>query len=396
MTINSKTKKNAEFPVYLDCNATTPVDERVISKMMPFFGEHFGNASSSIHSFGWDAQEAVDQARMEIANIISATPREILFTSGATEAINLAIKGVVRRRLPETSHIITSVTEHPAVLQTFHALESEGTKATYLKVDSQGHIRISDLEKSITSNTALISLMSANNETGVTNSIGEATELAKSRGILFLSDITQTIGKLPFDVNRNPIDLATLSAHKIYGPKGIGALYICGGIENGVIDSQISGGGQEKGMRGGTLNVAGIVGFGEACRLASLEMEHEVTKIAALRDRLEASILANVPNAWINGGQVDRLPNTCSVGITGISARELIRDMYYLAIATTSACSSNSTKPSHVLKSLGLSDEQAYSCVRFSLGRFTTEEDINYAVSKIVESSRKLLGRLKH
>jgi len=396
LTINSKTKKNAEFPVYLDCNATTPVDERVISKMMPFFGEHFGNASSSIHSFGWDAQEAVDQARMEIANIISATPREILFTSGATEAINLAIKGVVRRRLPETSHIITSVTEHPAVLQTFHALESEGTKATYLKVDSQGHIRISDLEKSITSNTALISLMSANNETGVTNSIGEATELAKSRGILFLSDITQTIGKLPFDVNRNPIDLATLSAHKIYGPKGIGALYICGGIENGVIDSQISGGGQEKGMRGGTLNVAGIVGFGEACRLASLEMEHEVTKIAALRDRLEASILANVPNAWINGGQVDRLPNTCSVGITGISARELIRDMYYLAIATTSACSSNSTKPSHVLKSLGLSDEQAYSCVRFSLGRFTTEEDINYAVSKIVESSRKLLGRLKH
>jgi cysteine desulfurase len=363
-------------PIYLDYNATTPVDERVLKRMLPYFFERFGNAASRDHSFGWDAAEAVDEAREHVAALVNAQPEEIVFTSGATESISCALQRVTALRKP--CRLITCLTEHEAVLETCRALEMSGAiQIDYLPVDGSGRIQSQALATCLEPEAAVLALMIGNNEIGSINSVKEAASTAHARNVCVFSDITQAVGKIPVDVYAEGIDLAAFSAHKIYGPKGIGALFN-------------RGGGQERGSRAGTLNVPGIVGFGEACKLAKRELRDEAERTEKLRDDLEQRLLAELPDVWINGDRKDRLPNTSNIGFRGVDARTLIRDMHDVAVSTRSACSSSSAGPSHVLKAIGLTDDEAYSCIRFSLGRFTTEEEIDYAIEKAIASVRKL------
>jgi len=379
-----------KLPVYLDYNATTPVDEQVFAKMTPYFTTIFGNAASRDHRFGWDAQESVEDARDEIASLINAIGMEIIFTSGATESVNLAIKGVVEKYKSKGSHIITSIIEHRAVLDTCKRLEQQGFKVTYLPVDHEGNIDLQQLEDIITSETILISIMYANNEIGTIYPVSEIGEIAHKHGAIFFTDATQAVGKIPVDVQSDQIDLAAFSAHKIYGPKGMGALFIRNKNPKVEIVPQMDGGGHERGLRSGTLNVSGIVGFGEACRIAKAEMQKDMERLSGLREKLENSILPILPEVYVNGNRKNRLPHVTNMSFKYIESKDLMRAMPDIAVSSSSACTSASEDPSYVLKALGIPYELIHSAIRFSLGRFTTEVDIDYTIDTVVKSVKRL------
>ena len=367
------------LPIYLDNNATTPMDSRVLDAMVPYFTQKFGNAASRNHPFGWVAEEAVDYAREQVAKIIGATEKEIIFTSGATEADNLAIKGVFEMYQEKGNHIITAVTEHKAVLDTCKHIEKLGGKVTYLPVKEDGMIDLNDLEAAMTKETILVSIMYGNNEIGVIQPIKEIAAIAHKYGALFMTDATQAVGKIPVDVNADGIDLLAFSAHKIYGPKGVGALYVRRKGPRVKVTAQMDGGGHERGMRSGTLNVPGIVGFGKACELCMQEMESEAKRLSALRDRLQKSLL-ELEESYVNGNVEHRLPHVANISFKYVEGEGLMMAMKDLAVSSGSACTSASLEPSYVLKSLGLSDDLAHSSIRFGLGRFTTEEEVDYAI----------------
>ncbi|MEO6687301.1 MAG: aminotransferase class V-fold PLP-dependent enzyme [Dyadobacter sp.] len=372
-----------KFPIYLDNAATTSVDPKVLDEMLPYFLENFGNASSNSHVYGWTAAEAVDIARQQVAELIGAHPSEIIFTSGATESINLAIKGVFENYKEKGNHIITCVTEHRAVLDTCEWVENTGGEVTYLPVNPEGLIDLAELENEITSKTILISIMYANNETGTIQPVQEISKLARKHGILFFTDATQAVGKIVIDVNEDGIDMLSLSAHKLYGPKGIGALYVRRKNPKVNISSQIHGGGHEKNMRSGTLNVPGIVGLGKACEICMMELGSEPGAIAVLRNVLERELL-EMNGTKINGCMQNRLPNITNISFENVNGEALLLDICReIAVSRGSACSSVTTKPSHVLKALGLNNNLALSSFRFSLGRFTTLSQIEHAANKI-------------
>ena len=367
------------LPIYLDNNATTPMDPRVLEAMVPYFTQKFGNAASRNHPFGWVAEEAVNYAREQVAKIIGATEKEIIFTSGATEADNLAIKGVFEMYQDKGNHIITAVTEHKAVLDTCKHIEKLGGKVTYLPVKEDGMIDLNELEAAMTKETILVSIMYGNNEIGVIQPIKEIAAIAHKYGALFMTDATQAVGKIPVDVNTDGIDLLAFTAHKMYGPKGVGALYVRRKGPRVKVTAQMDGGGHERGMRSGTLNVPGIVGFGKACELCMQEMESEAKRLSALRDKLQKSLL-ELEESYVNGNVEHRLPHVANISFKYVEGEGLMMAMKDLAVSSGSACTSASLEPSYVLKSLGLSDDLAHSSIRFGLGRFTTEEEVDYAI----------------
>jgi len=380
-----------QTPIYLDNHSTTPVDPRVLEAMLPYFTERFGNAASKSHAFGWEADAAVDTAREQVAKLIGAdSPREIVFTSGATESDNLAIKGVAEAYRDRGNHIITCVTEHKAVLDSCKVLVKHGFDITYLPVGGDGLIDMQRLRNAITDKTILISIMAANNEIGTIQPIKEIGGLAKERQILFHSDATQGVGKFPINVDDMGIDLLSLTAHKLYGPKGIGALYVRSNAPRVKLVSLLDGGGHERGMRSGTLNVPGIVGLGKACELSQKEMSAEAERLIALRERLKDGILMQLDEVQINGHAVQRLPGNLNLSFAYIEGESLLMGLKDIAVSTGSACTSASLEPSHVLKAIGLADELAYSAIRFGLGRFTTQEEIDYTVKRVVEEVRRL------
>lgn len=376
--------------IYLDYNATTPVDKRVLSKMIPYFSDIFGNAASKSHRFGWDAQEAVGDSRDAIASLINSKPREIIFTSGATESINLAIKGVAEGYQCKGKHIITMGIEHKAVLDSCAKLEQQGFEVSYLAVDSIGNIDLQRLKESISPQTILISIMYANNEIGNIFPVAEIAKIAQQHNVLFFSDMTQAVGKVPVDVQCDGIDLAAFSSHKLYGPKGVGALYIRDKIPKIDLISQIDGGGHERGLRSGTLNVPGIVGFGEACRLAENEMQQEGEKLVYLRNKLENQIISQLPYVHVNGNREKRLLNVSNISFEGVISKDMIAALYPIAISSATACSSNLSDLSYVLKALGNGDQSAKSAIRFSLGRFTTEQEIDKTIVRVIEVVNRL------
>ncbi|WP_449441367.1 IscS subfamily cysteine desulfurase [Solitalea longa] len=379
-----------ELPIYLDNNATTPMDPRVLEAMLPYFTNKFGNAASRNHSFGWVAEEAVDYARGQVAKIIGATEKEIIFTSGATESNNLAIKGVYEMYQQKGNHIITVVTEHKCVLDSAHHIERIGGKVTYLQVKPDGLIDLKELEDAITDKTILISVMYANNEIGVIQPVKEISAIAHKHGVLFHTDATQAVGKIPVDVIADGIDLLSFTGHKLYGPKGCGALYVRRKNPRVKVTAQIDGGGHERGMRSGTLNVPGIVGFGKACEIAMEEMASESVRLAALRDKLEKGVTV-MEETYVNGNTQNRLPHVCNVSFKYVEGEGLMMAMKDLAVSSGSACTSASLEPSYVLKSLGLNDDLAHSSIRFGLGRFTTEEEVDYAI----EVTKKAVTHLR-
>ena len=377
-------------PIYMDYHATTPVDPRVLSAMLPYFNEKFGNAASRNHSFGWEAKEAVDRARRQIADLIGATPEEIIFTSGATESDNLAIKGVAEMYAERGNHIITAPTEHKAVLDTCKKLAKRGCQITYLPIQSTGLIDLDQLRQAITDKTILITIMHANNEIGVLQPIAEIGRIARERGVLFHTDATQSVGKVPVDVNRDNIDLLSLSGHKMYGPKGIGALYVRRKNPRVQVASQMDGGGHERGMRSGTLNVPGIVGLGEACAICQRDMPEEAQRLASLRDRLKDRLLAELEEVYINGTMDSRLPNNLNLSFNYVEGESLLMGIKDVAVSSGSACTSATLEPSYVLKALGVSDELAHTSIRFGLGRFNTAEEVDYVAGRVVEAVNKL------
>lgn len=379
-----------KLPVFLDYNATTPCDPRVVEAMLPYFTEHFGNAASRQHSFGWSAEEAVDIAREQVAALIGADKTEIVFTAGATESVNLAIKGVFETYGSNGHHIITTQTEHKAVLDTCKHLEKQGAAVTYLPVDNEGLPDLKVLEAAITDQTILIAVMYANNETGVINPIAEIGAIAKKHGVLFFTDATQAIGKIPVNVQQDGIDLLALSAHKLYGPKGVGALYVRRKQPRVKLIAQLDGGGHEKGMRSGTLNVPGIVGLGKAVELSGAEMAAESIRLSGLRDKLEKALLA-LDEVHVNGSISHRLPHVCNISFKYADASRLMMGFNRrIAVSSGSACTSASTEPSYVLKAMGLNDDLAHSSLRFAAGRFTTEEEIDYTIRVVTETVHTL------
>jgi len=365
------------------------MDPRVLEAMIPYMTDMFGNAASRNHPFGWAAEEAVDYAREQIAALINCNPKEIIFTSGATESDNLAIKGVFEMYASKGNHIITATTEHKAVLDTCKHIEKLGGKVTYLKVNSEGLIDLNELEAAITDKTILISLMYGNNEVGVIQPIREISAMAKKRGILFMTDATQAVGKIPVDVEADGIDLMAFSAHKMYGPKGVGALYVRRKNPRVKVTAQMDGGGHERGMRSGTLNVPGIVGLGKACELCRLEMEKDTAHVTRLRDRLEKE-LTKIEESYVNGSREHRLPHVSNISFKYVEGEGLMMGVKDLAVSSGSACTSASLEPSYVLKALGLSDDLAHSSLRFGLSRFTTDEQIDYAINHVTEAVSKL------
>jgi len=379
-----------KLPIYLDYNSTTPCDSRVVDAMLPYFTQKFGNAASRSHIFGWEGEEAVSQAREQVAALIGAEPEEIVFTSGATEGDNLALKGVFELYRSKGNHIITVVTEHKAVLDSCHHIEKLGGEITWLPVDAEGLIDLQQLEDAIRPTTILIAVMYANNEIGVIQPIPAISNIARKHGVLFFSDATQAVGKTPVDVNKDGIDLLTLSAHKFYGPKGIGALYVRRRNPRVRLTAQMDGGGHEKGMRSGTLNVPAIVGLGRAAALCAAEMQKDATHTASLRDRLESGLLA-VEGAHINGSRTHRLPQTTNISFSHIDGQALLAGLGKdIALSSGSACTSASMEPSYVLKALGLGDDLAHSSLRLGLGRWTTEEEIDYAIKRISDEVARL------
>ncbi len=377
------------MPIYLDNNATTPMDPRVLEAMLPYFNDKFGNAASRNHAFGWNAEEAVDYAREQVAKLINASPKEIIFTSGATESNNLALKGIFEMYARKGNHIITVNTEHKAVLDSCKHIEKLGGKVTYLEPAVDGLINLEDLEKAITPETIVISVMYGNNEIGVLQPIEEISAIARKHGILFHSDATQAVGKVPVDVQAQNIDLMSFTAHKMYGPKGVGALYVRRKNPRVKVTAQVDGGGHERGMRSGTLNVPGIVGFGKACELCMNEMEEEAKRLSKMRDRLEAELL-KVEESYVNGSVEHRLPHVTNISFKHVEGEGLMMGIKDLAVSSGSACTSASLEPSYVLKNLGLDDDLAHSSLRFGLGRFTTDEEIDYAIDHVSKAVNKL------
>jgi cysteine desulfurase len=378
-----------KLPIYLDNNATTPMDPRVLEAMIPYFTDRFGNAASRNHAFGWNAEEGVDYAREQVAKLIGASEKEIIFTSGATESNNLAIKGVFEMYRQKGNHIITVTTEHKAVLDTCKSVEKIGAKVTYLSPNEEGLITLQQIEEAITPETILISVMYANNEIGVVQPIKEIGALAKAKGILFHTDATQAVGKIPVNVIEDGIDLLSFTAHKMYGPKGIGALYVRRKNPRVKVTSQMDGGGHERGMRSGTLNVPGIVGFGKACEICMQEMESEGKRLRILRDKLERE-LSKIEESYINGSVEHRLPHVSNMSFKYVEGEGLIMGVKDIAVSSGSACTSASLEPSYVLKALGLDDELAHSSLRFGLSRFTTEEEIDFAINHVQTAVEKL------
>ncbi|HET8829557.1 MAG TPA: IscS subfamily cysteine desulfurase [Pelobium sp.] len=376
-------------PIYLDNNATTPLDPRVLEAMLPYFTEKFGNAASRNHPFGWAAEEGVDYAREQVAKLIGASEKEIIFTSGATESDNLALKGVYEMYQEKGNHIITLTTEHKAVLDACKHLEKLGANITYLDVEADGLVDLGKLEAAFTDQTILVAIMYANNEIGVIQPVKEISALAHKHGALYFTDAVQAVGKIPVNVIEDGIDLLALSAHKMYGPKGVGALYVRRKNPRVKVTSQIDGGGHERGMRSGTLNVPGIVGLGKACELAYNEMEEEAKRLSALRDKLESGLTV-LEESYVNGNVEHRLPHTANISFKYVEGEGLMMAMKDMAVSSGSACTSASLEPSYVLKSLGLSDDLAHSSIRFGLGRFTTEEEVDFAIENTLKAVNHL------
>jgi len=379
-----------KLPIYMDYHATTPVDPRVLEAMMPFFNEKFGNAASRNHPFGWEAEEAVEEARKQVADLIGANPKEIIFTSGATESNNLAIKGAAEMYREKGNHVITCVTEHKAVIDTCKKLEKQGLRVTYLPVQKDGRISLDDLRAAITDRTILITIMTANNEIGVIQPIAEIGAIAKEKGILFHTDGVQAVGKIPFDVTALKVDLVSISGHKIYGPKGVGALYVRRRNPRVLLAEQISGGGHERGMRSGTLNVTGIVGLGKAAELCRQEMAKDTERLRTLRDRLNAALHESLDEIYINGSMEHRLPHNLNISFAYVEGESLLMGINDVAVSSGSACTSASLEPSYVLKALGAGDDLAHSSIRFGLGRWTTDEEVDYVVEKLTKVVRRL------
>jgi cysteine desulfurase len=379
-----------KLPVYFDNHATTPVDPRVVEAMVPYFTEKFGNAASRNHEFGWKAEEAVENARGQIAKLINATPKEIVFTSGATESTNLAIKGVAEMYREKGNHIITQVTEHKATLDTCKRLEKYGYEVTYLPVEKDGRINLDDLRRAITPKTILISIMYANNEIGVVQPIAEIGKIAKEKGVFFHVDAVQAVGKIPVDIQKDGIDLMSISGHKIYGPKGVGALYVRRKNPRVQLAAIIDGGGHERGMRSGTLNVPGIVGLGKACELCQQEMASESGKMSRLRDRLKESIMSRLDETFINGSMDHRLPNNINISFAYVEGESLLMGINDVAVSSGSACTSATLEPSYVLKALGVGEDLAHTSIRFGLGRFNTQEEVDYVADRVVETVSRL------
>jgi cysteine desulfurase len=376
-----------KFPIYLDNHATTPLDPRVLDAMLPYFTSKFGNAASHSHQFGWETSAAVENARAQIASLIDALPAEIVFTSGATESDNLAIKGVAEAQRQKGDHIITAATEHKAVLDSCRTLEQREFRVTYLRVSADGLIDLDQLRNAITAETVLVTIMAANNEIGVLQPLNEIATICRERGVLFHSDAVQALGRVPFDVKKIGLDLASLTAHKCYGPKGVGALYVRSGVK---LTPIIDGGGHERGMRSGTLNVPGIVGFGKACEIAQQELSQESTRIGALRDRLRDHLLAKLDDLSINGSMDRRLPGNLNISFGSVEGETLMTAVREMAVSSGSACNSDKVDHSHVLKAIGLNDEQAGSSLRFGIGRFNTEAEIDYVAERLVQAVKSL------
>jgi cysteine desulfurase len=379
-----------QLPIYLDHNATTPCDPRVVEAMLPYFTQSFGNAASRNHPFGWQAEEAVDYAREQVAKLIGADPKEIIFTSGATEADNLAIKGVFEMYASKGNHIITCNIEHKAVLDTCKHLEKEGAEVTYLQVNPDGLVTPEQVEAAIKPTTILIAIMYANNEIGTVMPIREIGAIAKKHGVLLFTDATQAVGKIPVDVKKDNIDLLAMTAHKMYGPKGIGALYVRRKNPRVKVTAQMDGGGHERGMRSGTLNVPGIVGFGKACELCIAEMSQDAERLSKLRDKLDNALLS-LEEAYLNGDKNHRLPHVTNISFKHVEGEGLLMGFNKeIALSSGSACTSASLEPSYVLKALGLGDDLAHSSLRFGLGRYTTEEQIDYTIEAVTRTVNKL------
>jgi cysteine desulfurase len=373
------------LPVYMDNHATTPVDPRVLDAMLPYFREKFGNSASRNHSFGWTAEEAVENARGQVARLINATPKEIIVTSGATESDNLAIKGVAEMYREKGNHIITQVTEHKAVLDTCKRLEKYGYEVTYLPVQKDGRVDLDELRRAITPKTILITIMYANNEIGVIQPIAEISKIAKEKGVLFHVDGVQAAGKVPVDVQKDNIDLLSISAHKMYGPKGVGALYVRRRNPRVQLAAVIDGGGHERGMRSGTLNVPGIVGMGAAAEICQKEMPEESVRLRGLRDRLKDGLFARLDELYINGSMEHRLPNNLNVSFAFVEGESLLMGINDIAVSSGSACTSATLEPSYVLKALGVGEDLAHTSIRFGLGRFNTQEDVDYVTDRVSE-----------
>lgn len=377
-------------PIYFDNHATTPLDPRVLEAMLPYFTERFGNAASRNHAYGWESEEAVENARKQIASLIGATAKEIIFTSGATESNNLALKGVAEMYAERGNHIITAATEHKAVLDTCKKLEKEGCKVTYLPVQADGLVDLDRLKDALTDKTILVSIMYANNEIGVIQPVREIGKLCKERGILFHSDAVQAAGKVPVNVLQDNVDLMSLSAHKLYGPKGVGVLYVRRRNPRVQLTAQIDGGGHERGMRSGTLNTPGIVGFGKAAALCQEEMAVESARLRALRDKLRAKLEGELDEVFINGTMENRLPHNLNMSFAYVEGESLLMGINDIAVSSGSACTSATLEPSYVLKALGVGDDLAHTSIRFGLGRFNTDEEVDYVGQRVVEVVRKL------
>ncbi|MBS4028451.1 MAG: IscS subfamily cysteine desulfurase [Ignavibacteriales bacterium] len=387
-----------KLPIYLDNHATTQVDPRVVEAMLPYFSEKFGNAASRQHKFGWVAEEGVETARSFVAKFLNAEPNEIIFTSGATESNNLAVKGVAESYKQKGNHIISCVTEHHSVLDVCKSLEKSGCEVSYLRVDKYGRINLEELANAIRQNTILVSIMFANNEIGTLQPIEEIGKLCVEHGIVFHTDATQAIGKIPIDVLKMDIHLLSLSAHKIYGPKGIGVLYVRKKNPRVSISPILHGGGQEKNLRSGTLNVPSIVGLGKAIDICANEIKIETERISFLRNLLQRKIFETIPNVWLNGESENRIPNNLNIGFDGVDAEALMMGLKEIAVSSGSACSTSQAMPSHVLKAIGLSSDEAHSCIRFGVGRFNTEEEIEYVAKRVgvvVEQLRSISPKYK-
>ena len=378
------------LPIYMDNHATSPLDPRVLEAMMPYFTTRFGNAASRNHSFGWEAEQAVETAREQIAKLIGAAAKEIIFTSGATESDNLAIKGIAEMYRERGNHIITQVTEHKAVLDTCKRLEKHGYRITYLPVRADGIVDIEDLKRAMDDKTILVSIMAANNEIGVLQPVREIGKICHDKGVLFHTDAVQAVGKVPFSVIADNVDVASISAHKLYGPKGVGALYVRRRNPRVQIAAQIDGGGHERGMRSGTLNVPGIVGLGKACEIAAAEMETESAYVRGLRDRLKEKIESSLDYVHVNGSWEHRLPGNLNMSFLYVEGESLLMGINDVAVSSGSACTSATLEPSYVLKALGLGDDVAHSSIRFGLGRFNTLAEVDYVAAKVIDIVQKL------
>ncbi len=388
---SDKTSLDLSRPIYMDNNSTTPMDSRVLEAMMPYFTEKFGNAASRNHAFGWEAEEAVENAREQVAKAIGADAKEIIFTSGATESDNIALKGAAEMYAEKGNHIITMLTEHKAVLDTCRRLEREGkATVTYLAPKPDGIVDLEQLEAAITDKTIMIAIMMANNEIGVIQPMAQIGEICRKHGVLFFTDAVQAVGKVPVDVNAMKIDVLAISGHKVYGPKGIGALYVRRKNPRVKLAGIIDGGGQERGMRSGTLNVPGIVGLGKALELAIEELPSEMKRLTYLRDKLKDGVMSQLEDCYINGSMESRLPGNLNISYAYVEGEGLLMGLKGLAVSSGSACTSASLEPSHVLKALGVGDELAHSSIRYGLGRFTTEEEVDYAIHITVEAVNRL------